>query len=396
VEFNVVEADTIMAEARVEAGAVQTVETQAAVARLLGWPDAEEISAEWEELSRAALDPNPFFEPAFALSLAQHGPIERRPRFLAVREAAGARRLIGLFVLDCSGPASWKSPFVALGSPLLRQGCAQPALDAALAWLRSNGKDGAGFFHTRMDARGPTCRAILAHAVRNKLPVQEFDRRHRAAMVRDDNAVMREVAGKRRKELARLLRRLEEKGEVTFTTARSIPDVRNAVETFLALEGRGWKGERGTALVCNPCLATFTRAALRRMAGLSRCRIETMSVDGKPIAIGLVLLSRDHAAFWKIAFDEAYAPYSPGAQLTIALARSLAQDSSINLADSCAIPDHPMIDHLWVDRREIVDIFIGCGDLGQFQRAVQMEQTKRSLRRIAKSAFLTLTGRRPV
>jgi hypothetical protein len=49
-----------------------------------------------------------------------------------------------------------------------------------------------------------------------------------------------------------------------------------------------------------------------------------------------------------------------------------------------------MIDHLWMDRREIVDLFIGSGDMGLFQRAVQMEQAKRSVRRIAKSAFLTL------
>jgi hypothetical protein len=36
---------------------------------------------------------------------------------------------------------------------------------------------------------------------------------------------------------------------------------------------------------------------------------------------------------------------------------------------------------------------VGSGDLAQFQRAVQKEQTRRNLRRIAKSAFLTLTGR---
>ena len=214
-------------------------------------------------------------------------------RFLAIRETSGAQRLIGLFALDTGGAQSWKSPFVAFGSPLLRRGCAQEALDALLVWLRRQSKDAAGFYYGQMDARSATCRAVLAHAVRNNLPVQEFDRRQRAAMSRDEQGVMREVTGKRRKELARLLRRLQEKGEVSFKSATSIPDVRNAVETFLMLEGRGWKGERGTALVCNPVLATFTRTALRRMAGLSRCRIDMMLVDGKPVAMGLVLLSRD-------------------------------------------------------------------------------------------------------
>lgn len=388
-----VEADTLTRAAARSRKAIGADASPAASARLLDWQGAETISAEWEELSRFALDPNPFFEPAFALSLAQHGPVEWRPRFLAIRETTGAQRLIGMFVLDCSGAQSWKSPLVALGSPLLRQHCAQSALDAATAWLRAKHKDAAGFFHTRLDARGPTCRAILSHAVRSDLPIQEFDRRVRAAMARDDTGVIREVAGKRRKELGRLLRRLQDKGEVTFATATSITDVRNAVETFLTLEGKGWKGKRGTALVCNPVLATFARTALRRMAGMSHCRVELMKFDGRPIAAGIVFQSRDHAAFWKIAFDEEFAAYSPGAQLTLAIGRSLAQDSTINFVDSCAMPDHPMIDHLWVERREIIDLFVGSGDLGQFQRAVQKEQTRRSLRRIVKSAFLTLTGR---
>ncbi|MBX9757241.1 MAG: GNAT family N-acetyltransferase [Beijerinckiaceae bacterium] len=366
-----------------------------AVARLLEWQEAEALSAEWEELSRNCLDPNPFFEPAFALSLAQHSPPERRPRFLVIRQTRPEQRLIGLFVLDRSGPVSWNSPFVALGSPLLRRGSTSAALDAANDWLRAHAPGSAGFFHTRMDARGPTCRAILSHALRNNLPMQEFDRRSRAAMQRDDKGVMQEVAGKRRKELGRLLRRLQDKGEVAFSTASSIGDVRNSMEVFLALEGGGWKGERGTALVCNPVLATFTRAATRRLAGLSKCRVETMSLNGEPIAMGVVLVSQDHAAFWKIAFDERYAAYSPGAQLTLAMARAFAQDQSISLVDSCAMPDHPMIDHLWSGRREIIDVLVGGGDLALFERAVQMEQARRSLRRIAKSAFLTLTGRHP-
>jgi CelD/BcsL family acetyltransferase involved in cellulose biosynthesis len=244
-----------------------------------------------------------------------------------------------------------------------------------------------------MDARGATCRAILSHALRNGLPMQEFDRRLRAALQRDEDGGMREVGGKRRKELGRLMRRLQEKGEVAFSSAVTNAQVRHAMEDFLALEGGGWKGGSGTALVCNPVLATFSRVATRRLADLSKCRIETLSLNGKPIAMGVVLMSQAHAAFWKIAYDETYAAYSPGALLTLAMARAYAQDASIHLVDSCAMPDHPMIDHLWMDRREMIDVFLGSGDMTLFQRAVRMEQARRSLRRIAKSAFLTLKGR---
>lgn len=365
-----------------------------AVARVLEWHEADSISAEWRELSQSCAEPNPFLEPAFALSLAQHCASERRPRFLEVRESAGERRLTGLFALDRSGACSWNSPFVPLHSPLLRRGVVRPALSAAFAWLAANSRN-SGFLFSRLDARGPTCRAILIQALRNGLPVQEFNRHKRAALAPCEDGVAHQATGKRRKELARLLRRLQDKGEVSFSSATKPSDVRNAVERFLELEGAGWKGRRGTALVCNPMLSTFTRTALRRLADHSRCRIETMHFNGKPIATGVVLVSQDHAAFWKIAFDEEFAAYSPGAQLTLEIGRNLVRDHGVRLADSCAIPDHPMIDHLWRDRREMIDIFVGGRDPAVFEREVQMEYARRGLRRVAKSAYLTLTGRRP-
>lgn len=368
-------------------------ERQTAVARRLDWQGADDISHEWEALARNCLDPNPFLEPSFALSLAQHSPPEKRPDFLAIREASGERRLIGMIALERSGTETWKSPFVALGTPMLRRGFTHAALDAAHAWQRTEAPWSPGFMFHGMDARGQTCRSILSHALRSGLPIQEFDRRKRAALVRDDKGVMLEASGKRPKELGRLLRRLQEKGEVVFTSARSVVDVRNATEHFLALEAQGWKGEHGSALVCDPALATFTRAATRRAAGLSRCRIETMWFNGQPIASGIVLTAQDHAAFWKIAFDERFAAYSPGAQLTLNMGHSMACDPDLTLVDSCALPDHPMIDRLWVGRREIIDILIGDEDRSRFDRAVQMEFGRRNLRRMAKSAYMTLTGR---
>lgn len=120
-----------------------------------------------------------------------------------------------------------------------------------------------------------------------------------------------------------------------------------------------------------------------------------MHFNGKPIASAVVLVSQDHAAFWKIAFDEEFAAYSPGAQLTLEIGRNLVRDPGVRLADSCAIPDHPMIDHLWRDRREMIDLFVGGRDPAAFEREVQIEYAKRGLRRVAKNAYLTLTRRRP-
>ena len=45
--------------------------------------------------------------------------------------------------------------------------------------------------------------------------------------------------------------------------------------------------------------------------------LDALTVDGRPVAMGIVLRSRDRAFFWKIAYDEAFAAQSPGVQLAL-------------------------------------------------------------------------------
>jgi hypothetical protein len=60
-----------------------------------------------------------------------------------------------------------------------------------------------------------------------------------------------------------------------------------------------------------------------------------------------------------MAHDEALNRFSPGQLLILEATRTLFEDEQILFADSCAIPDHPMIDHLWKDRLEVRDVLIG-------------------------------------
>ena len=67
------------------------------------------------------------------------------------------------------------------------------------------------------------------------------------------------IGKKRHKEFKRLRRRLAEAGPVAFEIARSPGTVTAALQDFLALEAKGWKGAAGTALIQNPAAATFCR-----------------------------------------------------------------------------------------------------------------------------------------
>ena len=165
------------------------------------------------------------------------------------------------------------------------------------------------------------------------------------------------AAGKATKEHRRQGRRLADLGRVNARTAASVEDVRPALGHFLDLESAGWKGRRGTAFKSRPCLTAFAEAAAAGMAD-GACQIDSLELDDSPLAMAIVLRSRDRAWFWKIAFSEPHARFSPGVHLTLAMTERLAADPTLTLVDSCAVADHPMVDRLWPDRMIVGDLLI--------------------------------------
>jgi hypothetical protein len=131
-----------------------------------------------------------------------------------------------------------------------------------------------------------------------------------------------------------------------------------AIETFLALEASGWKGERGTALLKVEGDAAFIRCATKALAERCQCEIVTMRAGETAVAAGIVLRHQNRAFFFKLGIDERFAKYSPGVQLTLDLTRHLCADPQIASADSTATPDHPMINPVWRGRLAIGDVLI--------------------------------------
>ena len=88
--------------------------------------------------------------------------------------------------------------------------------------------------------------------------------------------------------------------------------------------------------------------------------------------------------------------YSPGVQLTLALSRRLLIEARMNLADSCAAQDHPMIDRLWPDRLEFTDLALASPAAGGrlFGASVALERAAPKLREAVKRTALPLLGRK--
>ena len=77
----------------------------------------------------------------------------------------------------------------------------------------------------------------------------------------------------------------------------------------------------------------FIAAAVRDLAAEGKAAINRIMVDGRAIAAAIVLRSGRCAWFWKIAYDEAFARYSPGVMLTVELTHELLDDPSVTCAE---------------------------------------------------------------
>jgi CelD/BcsL family acetyltransferase involved in cellulose biosynthesis len=146
-----------------------------------------------------------------------------------------------------------------------------------------------------------------------------------------------------------------EHGRLHFRIADAPSEVSAVLAEFMQLEARGWKGQAETAAVENAGPRHFMQQAVLGMAERRQVRITRLLLDDRTIASALTLHSGSTAWFWKIAYDEEFARYSPGAQLTEDLTRLLLNYPSISRVDSCAVQHHPMIDHFWRERLELAD-----------------------------------------
>lgn len=362
----------------------------------------------WSDLASRSLEPNAFFEPGFALSAARHFPVKSRPHFIAVLRpnpvARSEPRLVGLFplapasVLAGDGLASlWLNKQAALASPLVDKDCAVEVLARFLDWLGEN-HPASGIRFPRLVKDGPLHSAILAAAQRTQRAVATLDEFERAVLFPGsdpDELWLRGASKKALKDLHRRQRRLAEHGPVHFALVSSPPEVRAATEQYLALEASGWKGASG-AFLSHPSLTTFLRSATRLLARYDKCRIASLTLRGKPLAMAILIESQGRAYFWKIAFDEQFRSQAPGIHLVHELTRALSARSDLEMTDSCAIANHPMIDRFWPDRLAICDIAVQtCGDRANaFHEAWRAEALRRRLRAFAKRIMNKLSGRK--
>lgn len=355
----------------------------------------------WNNLIERCIERNIFLEPAFALSAAQHSIPAQQPVFVNISEVAGEdqdEKLLGLFAFEPFGRTTsmvakfWQSPQMTMSGPLIDAGRAIEVLDALQDWLATNHPMISGLSLSSMNTQGPLAALLHNHARMRGLQTRVMYQRTRAVIDNSPDAsdrVKNTIGSKRAKELRRLTRKLQAKGELSFVTYSEPSSVQAAMEQFLGLEAGGWKGQRGTAFLNDPSLTLFARTLVRRLAIHDSIEIDALILNGETVAMAIVLRNGSKAHYWKTSYNEKYAAYSPGVLLTWKLADRLLADASVTQVDSCATPNHNMADHMFPDRVELADMMIssrGCSEQA-FRIAASIEETRRNLRVSAKRAY---------
>lgn len=323
------------------------------------------FDAEWDDLAREASEPNSFYERWFVEASVQHLHTPSDLKLLVVRAATGA--LIGLLPLHV-GARYGRTPFKTvenwlhynqfLGVPLVRARREAEFWAAVLQGVDTLWTGPDIFYLTHMPSGSAVSQALLKTCSGLRRPNAVVHRTRRAILQAGDSPDdywAKSVRKKKRKEISRLENRLAELGEVTAERLCTAEGAEVWIAQFLALEASGWKANGGAALANDAATRAFFEQAVGDGLRAGRVELLQMRVGDHVIAMLVNFIAGAGAFSFKIAYDEDYARYSPGILIEKANLQRLS-DPGFGWMDSCAVEDHPMINSLWPDRREIVRI----------------------------------------
>lgn len=309
----------------------------------------------WRELSDSAADPNPFFDPDFALPAARHLDADVEllvakdgPQWvgcLPVELTRGWRRI------PMRGLVTWRHLYCFLGTPLLHESAASAAMTEMLEHARSLGGAFVGLDLFPTDGAAEVALQDAFQSLGSRpIELETFDR---AFLERRADGDYLALSAKHRRNFERLRRRLAEDvgAELTLRDCTSDP---GALDRFLEIEASGWKGTDGTSTAMGPVgHGDLFKDICTRLTGRGMLQLVSAEAGDATAAMLCNLIAGDTASTFKIAVQQNLDPYSPGVQLEILYLDSFHADTRLNRVDSCADYNNQMINRLWPDRREL-------------------------------------------
>ncbi len=333
----------------------------------------------WKRLGECCLCPNVFYEPQLFIPAWKHlrqGNVRVAVVQASERAQPGAPKVLcGMLPLEISrttfglplrSAKLWQHVHCFLTTPLIRSDVARETWSKLVQFLAGDEGRISILNLPCVSAEGPFQHALVDYLRAAGLAWQQRDIFRRALFVRNSNdeAFFDEWPRKRRHELNRLERRLAESGMLAIEEFHVGDDAEQFADQFLALEAMGWKGLAGTAMGNTEAHLQFLKEAMIELASENRLMGLTMRLDGNPIAMKANFLTHSGGFAFKICFHPAWAKFSPGAILEKINIAKLHETERVQWMDSCAIPDHTMINTLWPERRMLQSLSIATDRMG--------------------------------
>ena len=352
---------------------------------IVRWQDAAADPAfldAWRELDERALEPNPFFAPPMLLAAARHLEHGDRVSLLVDRDDDGRLHFL-LPVVDAApgdvvptawrldrrgvgvtGLRTWLHPYCFVGTPLL-DGREEPVAlwRRVLSGLRRG--PGRPWCELPMLAEdGPAARA-LSDALVDVAGVEREELGQRGLVRRrpEETYAQDWISKKNRSNLARRRRQLgEQAGRLVCVDRMDEGDVDAALDEFLALETRSWKGQNQSAMAGRPHHAAFFLEGLRGLADEKRVVILSLDCPDGALAQSIVLRGGDEEFGFKRAYDPAWSRFSPGSLLDLEMLGRFHRGDAV-LLDTCSYPGVAAHD-VFGDRQTMITTVVPTSRVG--------------------------------
>ena len=322
-----------------------------------------ELGADWDDLVSRA-HPNVFMSPA-ALRAADVTRFAKVQMLLAWDDSVQPRRLVGLWAMQQR--RTWPFGTVVLealpfdyaflSSPVIDLDLASDVMPAFLTAIAEAPKMPRIILMKSLDAEAASYRPLVDGVAARGGRVLIVKTENRPVMWRGESSP---ATGERAKKLRQGWKRMSALGATAMVFITEPDAVGAAVETFLQLEFRSWKGAAGTALLCREEDANFVRRLIANLAAQGQAGVQALQIDGKTIATQVLLFSGQMAYTWKTAFDQAYAKFSPGVILIDRATEHLFAKKTIVGIDSCSA-ESSFMSQIWYGRRAMADILVAVG-----------------------------------
>ncbi|MCO6188192.1 GNAT family N-acetyltransferase [Rhizobium sp. L1K21] len=370
-----------------------------------------ELQDELDYLSNRSIERNVFFTGRF-LAPALPRLEDRSIRMAILRDEANGKyraRILMPYTIERPGFAmgapiirTWSNAFGPLGTPLVDAENAAESIDDFLEALgRPEAKKPPVLVLPDVRLDGQVTQLFRAIAMSKNLPVTQaslYERPKLESLLDGEAYLANSFSAKHMRNFARLWRKLEKQGSLSYQVARQPEEIRQRMEEFLMLEAAGWKGRKRSALVNDRYHAAFAREAVHNLSQTDNVRIHTIDFNGKAIASLLVFLIGGEAYTWKTAFDEAYAAYSPGALLMAQVTEWHLDDANIVRTDSLSTPEHPVMSRFWRERYQMGTLVIGLQpntdrDIRQVASQLHLYRNTKNVARSIRNRIMSLRNR---